>query len=115
MSDLGLFQYLTVQDSSNVEGPHYRDHVYHLFVIRLNDSSKRDRLLDYLRSKDIGCAVHYPLPIHKQPAYSWLEKSQLPNVEALAQSMVSLPMFAYITNEEVSYVCQTIKDFFSNA
>lgn len=115
MSDLGLFQYLTVQNTSNLEGPHYRDHVYHLFVIRLNDPSKRDRLLDYLRSKDIGCAVHYQLPIHQQPAYSRLDRVRLPNVESLAASMISLPLFPYITREEIYYVCETIREFFSNA
>lgn len=95
------------QNTTSITG-----HVYHLFVVTTDSISTRFKLMEYLKSKDIGCAIHYQVPIHMQVAYATHEEFRLPNVERLADTMISLPMFAGITTDEIRYVCETIKEFY---
>lgn len=53
------------------EAPRYREHVYHLFVVRLKHAD-RDRVLAHLKNAGIGAGIHYPVPIHLQEAYPTL-------------------------------------------
>jgi len=87
-------------------------HVYHLYVIR---AQKRDKLQDYLKDKGIGTGLHYPFPLHLTQAYSYLgyKKGDFPKAEKVAQEVLSLPMFAELTEEQIDYVCENIKDFYS--
>lgn len=85
--------------------------VYHLFVIKV-PKEDRDLLVSYLRECGIGCAIHYPIPIHKQQAYFKYNNMELPVVEDLADSILSLPMFAGITKEQIDYVCSKLEDYF---
>lgn len=84
-------------------------HVYHLHVIRVKE---RDSLQTYLRSKDIGVSVHYPVPVHLQPAY---EKNavSLPNSEIAAHEVLSLPMYPELTESQVQFVIDSIKEHLS--
>lgn len=86
-------------------------HVYHLYVI---ESEKRDELAKYLNSMGIGTALHYPLPIHKQPAYLGRIKgeSDMNVTEKLYQNILTLPMFPELNNEEVDSVISEIVKFF---
>ena len=81
-------------------------HVYHLYVIRVKE---RSSLQAYLRSKDIGATVHYPVPVHLQPAY---EKNavRLPNTEIAAGEVLSLPMYPELTENQVQFVIDSIKE-----
>jgi dTDP-4-amino-4,6-dideoxygalactose transaminase len=83
--------------------------VYHLFVVEVED---RDRVLGELRSRGIGAAVHYPTPIHLQPAWAHLgyAAGDFPATEALAGSALSLPLFPGITDEEVVRVADVLRD-----
>ncbi len=85
--------------------------VYHLFVIR---TSRRDELKDFLKDRGVDTGIHYPIPIHLCPAYSSLKlgEGSLPVTEKLSRELLSLPMFPFMTDEEVRYVCDQIKDFF---
>jgi dTDP-4-amino-4,6-dideoxygalactose transaminase len=87
-------------------------HVYHLFVIR---AKKRDELMDYLAKRDITTLIHYPTPIHLQKAYSSLGygRGSFPNAEAVADEIVSLPLYPSLTEEEVQYVCEGIRRFYA--
>lgn len=87
------------------------DHVYHLFVVR---SSKRDELQAHLQSNGVGTLIHYPIPAHLQKAYQYLgyERGDFPIAESIAASCLSLPMFPGISEEEVDYVSECIKQFF---
>lgn len=88
--------------------PEGRKHVYHLFVVRLPD---RELIREKLAERGIGVGLHYPLPLHLQPAYrhmGWF-KGDLPETEAAADSILSLPMFPHITEEQVDYICSTLK------
>lgn len=75
-------------------------HVYHLFVVQ---SQQRDRLQAYLQAKGVGTAIHYPVPIHLQPAYHHLgyPAGSLPITERLAQEILSLPMYPQLTPFDV--------------
>jgi dTDP-4-amino-4,6-dideoxygalactose transaminase len=87
-------------------------HVYHLYVIRTDN---RDGLLTHLFKKQICAGVHYPIPIHLQPAYKELEhkKGAFPKAEKAAQQIISLPMFPEISQEQIQEVTHEIKAFLS--
>lgn len=89
-----------------------RDHIFHLFVIRTNH---RDKLKLFLEEKGISCGIHYPIPIHLQPAYQNLgyKVGDFEVSEKIAGQMLSLPMFPGLAKEEVEYIAAQIKDFLS--
>jgi len=83
-------------------------HAYHLFVIR---TTKRDKLQKYLSSKGIQTLIHYPIPLHKQKAYTELNHFSLPIAEKMSKEILSLPISPVLSNEEVKYIVQTINKF----
>ena len=83
-------------------------HVWHLFVIRVDD---RENFMNYLEENGIHTLIHYPTAIHKQPAYSEYKDLELPVAEELARTVVSLPMYYGITDEEVSHVIDCINKY----
>lgn len=82
-------------------------HVYHLFVVC---SENRDELIEFLRSKNIGAAVHYPVPVHLQPAYSGFVATGLVETERMVREIVSLPMYPELTENNVLSVVKAIKE-----
>lgn len=84
-------------------------HVYHLFVIQVEN---RNATLKYLNENAIGAGIHYPIPLHKQPAYAKLgyDKQYLPYTETAADKILSLPMFPEITDQQIDRVVQTLKE-----
>lgn len=92
--------------------PQKRDnstHVYHLYVIR---SKKRDELLSYLKERGIGAAIHYPVPIHLQPAYEKLPgHDKLPITKQSCKEIISLPMFPELAQSDVRFIAETIAAF----
>jgi dTDP-4-amino-4,6-dideoxygalactose transaminase len=91
------------------EAPYAR-HIYHVYAIRV---PQRDKLLAALREKDIGCAIHYPIPIHLQKAYECMAhgRGSFPVAERCADESLSLPMFAELTTEQIETVAAEIKSF----
>ncbi len=87
-----------------------RQHVYHLYVVYVGD---RESLREYLENANIGTSMHYPVALHLQNAFRYLgyKKGDLPNTEACAQGVLSLPMFPELTSKEVEYVCEKIKEW----
>jgi len=87
-------------------------HVYHLYVIRCRN---RDGLKVFLEEKGISTGIHYPVPLHLQPAYRWLgyKKGSFPESEKAAREILSLPVFPGINEEEQVYVVEMIKEFYS--
>lgn len=86
-------------------------HVYHQYVIRVSD---RDSLQQFLREHQIGTGIHYPVPVHHQPAYqSRLSNDyrRLPTTEQYSQEILSLPMHPYLTVEEVQRVVERVMDW----
>ena len=84
--------------------------VWHLFVIRCG---RRDELELYLNEKGIGTTKHYPIPIHKQKAYAneTFSKETYPIAEEISNTVLSIPMYYGITDEEISYVIDAINMF----
>jgi dTDP-4-amino-4,6-dideoxygalactose transaminase len=89
----------------------YARHVYHLFVIR---AERRDGLQEHLTRQGIGTGLHYPLPLHLQKAYAHLGLSagSLPVTERATGSILSLPMFPELTDDQVDRVGQAIRGFY---
>jgi dTDP-4-amino-4,6-dideoxygalactose transaminase len=89
----------------------YARHVYHIFCIRVKE---RERLIDFLKQKSIYTNIHYPIPIHLQNAYSFLgyKKGSFPVTERCVDEILSLPMFAELTEEQIKYTADSIKEFY---
>jgi len=87
-------------------------HVYHLYVIR---TPYRDQMQEWLRGNGVGTDIHYPTPIHLQPAFKemGLREGSLPKTEQYAGEILSLPMYPELTEDEVYQVCESIAKFWS--
>jgi dTDP-4-amino-4,6-dideoxygalactose transaminase len=85
-------------------------HVYHQYVIR---SRKRDDLADYLKQRGVDTAVYYPVPLHLQKCFAHLgcKEGDLPESERAARETLALPIFPEMTQEEMDYVVQCIREF----
>jgi dTDP-4-amino-4,6-dideoxygalactose transaminase len=94
--------------------PGYR-HVYHLYVIETKKPAERDALLDYLQKNGVDAKTHYSIAIHKQEGFPWGKEARLAgpltNAEKNASSCVSLPMFPELTEEEIQYTIQVVRDW----
>jgi UDP-2-acetamido-2-deoxy-ribo-hexuluronate aminotransferase len=88
--------------------PEGSESCYHLFVIR---SDKRDAIRTALLKNQIECGIHYPVPLHLQPACRDLGYAQgdFPHSEKFADTVLSLPMHPFITEREVKTVSQAVK------
>jgi dTDP-4-amino-4,6-dideoxygalactose transaminase len=76
-------------------------------------TEQRDMLRERLVGRGISASIHYPIPIHLQPAYRDLgyKQGDFPVTEAYAQQIVSLPMYAELTPELIENVAQAVRDF----
>ncbi len=88
-------------------GPDYFD-VYQNYVVR---TPKRDELCKFLKSSGIEVLISWPRPLHKQPALG-LSRFSLPVTERISSEVLSLPMYAELTDDEVNFVIKTVKTFF---
>ena len=84
--------------------------VFHLFVVR---TAKRDALQAYLTERGIGSDVHYPLPVHLQAPFAQYGDGpgSLPATEQLAGEVLSLPIYPELSEDDVDYVCQTLRTY----
>ena len=87
----------------------YAGHVYHIYALR---SGQRDALAETLRSRGIGAAVHYPLPIHLQPAYADLgyREGDLPGAETAARETLALPIYPELPHTAVEEVADAVRE-----
>jgi len=83
-------------------------HVWHLFVIRNQD---RAALQKYLDENNIQTVIHYPIPPHKQKAYSGLENLELPISEKIHREVLSLPLSSTLTNKEVDKIIELLNQY----
>jgi len=94
----------------------YAYHVYHLFVIQVKSGNieERDRLAKFLNDNGISTGLHYPLPLHLQNCFSDLgyKRGDFPVTERLAESGLSLPMYPELTEQQIKYISEKIKDFY---
>ena len=88
----------------------YAEHVYHLFVVQ---TSARDSMQRFLSGANVQTGIHYPVPAHLQPAYAALghREGDFPEAERQARRLLSLPMFAELTERQLRYVAHAVEDF----
>ncbi len=90
--------------------PDWSRAVYHLYVIRVPG---RDRLQEHLSTAGIGTALHYPVPLHRQNAYSSMRFGRLPVTERVASEILSLPMFPQLQPAQQLQVAEAVGRFVS--
>jgi dTDP-4-amino-4,6-dideoxygalactose transaminase len=85
-------------------------HVYHLYVVRV--PADRDRILAALHANGVGAGIHYPIPLHLQPVFSELghKKGDFPVTEAVAESIISLPLCPELTQVQMKYIAEQVKE-----
>ncbi len=93
--------------------PPDRTHVYHLFVVR---TPKRDQVRAKLAEAGIETGVHYPIPLHLQPAFAYLgyQRGDLPHTERAAGEVISLPLYPEMDTDDVDRVCDVILKILQN-
>jgi dTDP-4-amino-4,6-dideoxygalactose transaminase len=85
--------------------------VYYVFCVQ---AEKRDELADFLKQRGIGVSVYYPLPLHLQKCFAHLgyKKGDFPVAETLCEKALALPLFPELTEDEASFVCESIREFY---
>jgi UDP-2-acetamido-2-deoxy-ribo-hexuluronate aminotransferase len=91
-------------------------HVFHQYTIKTRGID-RDKLKSYLESKGIPTMIYYPVPLHLQTAYARAEyqAGTFPITEQLSKTVLSLPIHTEMDEEQLLYICNTIKDFSNHA
>ena len=84
-----------------------KKHVYHLYVLK---TKERDLLKRLLKEKNINCGIHYPIPLHMQPAYKHmnLNEGSFPETEKAAKDILSLPMYPELKATEIQQISKEI-------
>jgi Predicted pyridoxal phosphate-dependent enzyme apparently involved in regulation of cell wall biogenesis len=90
----------------------YAESAYHLYVVR---HPRRDELKKHLEENKVGCALHYPLPLHLQKCYASLghKAGDFPVTEKAARECLSLPIYPELTDAQIQRVVEVIKQFFA--
>jgi perosamine synthetase len=90
-------------------------HVYNQYVIRVEESfpTSRENLMKYLESNGIGCAIHYPMPVYRQPLYRQLgmDRQNCPVSEDVSQRVLSLPVHPMLGQDDLTYIAKVVNSF----
>ncbi len=100
--------------NSSIRPPFVDDNVKHVFHQYVVKNNSRNLLMDYLKKKNIASAIHYPVPVHMQPAYKKkiaISSKGLANTENVTKEILSLPMFPQLSNREVDYVTSILSEY----
>lgn len=91
----------------------YGDSCMHLYVVRVK-AEERDPLMAHLAEKGIAAMIHYPIPVHLSTAYSFLglPRGSFPEAEAMADEIITLPMYAELTDEQAEFVVNALTGFY---
>ncbi|MGE3908218.1 MAG: DegT/DnrJ/EryC1/StrS family aminotransferase [Chloroflexota bacterium] len=86
--------------------------VYHLYVIEVA-AERRDPLREYLDQRGVDTGIHYPIPLHLQPAYAHLDYAEgaFPIAEAKAKQIISLPIFPELSDQQQDYIVHSVREF----
>lgn len=82
---------------------------YHIFAIT---TPQRDKLRSYLAEQEIPTLIHYPVPLHRQPAFAEFSPDRCPNAEQICSRVLSLPMHAFLSDGDVEKVIGAVRSFF---
>lgn len=88
-------------------------HIFHQYTLRVLDG-RRDALRAYLAERGIPAMVYYPKPLHLQPAYRTpaYPEGSFPNAERLSREVLSLPMHPFLSEDQLAYIVEAVRDFF---
>ncbi len=91
------------------------NHVYHQYTVAVEGGGRRDALQQYLRKHGVPSAIHYPQPVHQQPAYAYLgyRAGQFSVAERLCQQVLSLPIHPELTATQGEFIIERIQAFFA--
>lgn len=91
----------------------WSNHIFHQYSILLENKEIRDRLKQYLEKHHIPSMIYYPVPIHRQKAYEVYQfnDSDFPVSNKLSDTILSLPMHTELNEEQLTYICNIIKQF----
>ena len=92
--------------------PKHSKQVYHIYVVR---AERRNELKEYLNQNGVDAKVHYPIPMHLQPAakkYGY-KRGDFPVCELICDQVISLPVHEFVTQEQIEYVTLKIRDFYA--
>ena len=107
--------YEGLKDIDAIETPIVKDgckHVYHQYTIKIKDG-KRDEFSDYLIENGIGNGIYYPIPLYNQVLYKEMGYDQaLPVTDEIVEEVLSLPIHAKLSQEDLDYMIKVIKEFF---
>jgi dTDP-4-amino-4,6-dideoxygalactose transaminase len=103
-----------LKDIPVIKLPFVKDRNQEVNYVFCIQAEKRDELEAYLKEKQIGTSIYYPLPLHLQKCFSYLryKKGDFPIAEKLCKRVLALPMFPELTEDEVSCVCENVKEFY---
>lgn len=92
----------------------YAKHVYHQYTIWVNNAVFRNKLASFLRSKGVQTSIHYPTPLHRQPALKNFTSAgnAYVNSDKASEHVLSLPMHPGLRDEEVYTVVKYVREFF---
>lgn len=103
-------------NNSNIVTPEFDmngdDHVFHQYVMRITNG-KRDGLLAHLQSKEIPCAIYYPIPLHSQKAYadSRYNEADFPVTNQLCKEVIALPMHTELDDDQIKFITDSVLEF----
>lgn len=104
-------RYLSEIKNDKITLPFYdnsENHVFHVFVVR---TKNRDELQEFLLANNIQTLIHYPIPPHKQKAFSFLENLSFPITEKIHNEVLSLPISPVMTKDEVDFVIEILNKY----
>jgi dTDP-4-amino-4,6-dideoxygalactose transaminase len=94
-----------------VDEKNYQFNTYHTFVIQ---TERRNELKKYLKNNNVGTAIHYPIPIHLQPASKYLnyKKGSFPVTEKQSKRILTLPIHQNLTKKDLTRIVRLVNNFF---
>ncbi len=101
LKELGIFTFTILP---------FAETVRHVYALRIKN---RDRLAEYLKEKGVATGVHYPIPLHLQKAFAYLnyQSGDFPVAESISQEILSLPIFPELTSAQIKSIVKHIKEF----
>jgi dTDP-4-amino-4,6-dideoxygalactose transaminase len=106
--ELGSIKELTIPERSS-----FSSHIFHQYTLKC-DPLRRDGLIEYLAAKSIPSMVYYPVPLHRQKAYAYLNLKDdgFESTNMLSDCVISLPVHTEMDDEQLSFICSSIKEYF---
>jgi dTDP-4-amino-4,6-dideoxygalactose transaminase len=111
----GLKYNAQLSSIAGVKCPKLRENAFHIFHVYSLRAPRRDELANYLKSKGISTGIHYPTALPFMPAYSYLKHkpTDFPVAHECQGEILSLPMYPELSDGQIEYVAQTIKEFYA--